>query len=447
MESDGATTVELAGWGRYPVLPGRELLGEDLETLTEHATLSRGLGRSYGDASLPPTASSVVAATVLADRILSFSPDSGLTRVEAGFPLWRLNRLFLPRGWFIPVTPGTHFVTIGGMVASDVHGKMHHVEGCFGEHVTQLRIRVTDGRIIECSDQVAPDLFRATIGGMGLTGHILEVEFRMKRIPSPWIVQEVEACPSFDHLLGAIQRAGKTWPFTVAWADFLDLGTHMGRGTLMVGRWAEPHEAPAAPPRFHRPLAVPPVFPSWFLQPWMVRLFNRLNYAVTQRRAGRSIVSPETFFYPLDIARNWNHLYGRRGFTQYQCVLPVSDAGFSAHHRLLDVLRRWRAPVFLAVIKDCGAEGKGLLSFPKPGISYALDLPVDARTQTIVDAINEVVISEGGRIYLTKDAFTRAEHFRAMEPRLPAFEAVRRVWDPERRLRSAQSVRLFGDRA
>jgi hypothetical protein len=218
----------------------------------------------------------------------------------------------------------------------------------------------------------------------------------------------------------------------------------MGRGVLMKGRWAEPHEAPPRPPKFRAPLSVPPLFPSWFLQPWMVRLGNRLIYSMSGWRAGNAVIHPEMCFYPLDIVRNWNRVYGKRGFTQYQCVLPAQE-GYVAHYRLLDVLRRLHAPVFLAVIKDCGAEGKGLLSFPRPGISYALDLPVDDRTQEIVDGLNEVVIAEGGRIYLTKDAFTRADHFRAMEPRLEAFQVARRKWDPGAVLRSAQSVRLLGD--
>lgn len=433
----------LCGWGRYPVIPGEERLGEDLEQVTRGVSLTRGLGRSYGDASLPASPERPVAGSVLADRLLSFDPESGLVRVEAGFPLWRLNRLFLPRGWFTPVTPGTHFVTLGGMVASDVHGKMHHAEGCFGEHVTELRLRVADGRIVTCSDQVEPDLFRATIGGMGLTGHILEVEFRMQRIPSPWLWQEVEVCPDLESLVHALGAAAKDWPHTVAWADFLNPGAR-GRGTLMKGRWATREEAPAELPRFRRPIRLPPVFPNWFLQPWMVRAFNLLQYHATRLRAAPGIVAPESFFYPLDVLRGWNTLYGKRGFTQYQCVLPA-EVGLEASQRLLGVLHRRRAPVFLAVVKDCGAEGKGLLSFPRPGISHALDLPVGPETASIVDELNEVVLAAGGRIYLAKDAFTRPDHFRAMETRLPQFEAVRRQWDPERTIRSAQSVRLMGD--
>ncbi len=435
----------LCGWGHYPRVRGHEIFGENLEEITSDVPLTRGLGRSYGDASLPDHPHATVANSTLADRLLSFDAESGRLRAEAGFPLWRLNRLFLQRGWFTPVTPGTHFVTLGGMVAADVHGKMHHVAGCFGEHVTALRLRVAGGRVLECSEESEPDLFRATIGGMGLTGHILEVEFRMQRIPSPWIWQETEVLPSFEELLRSLQAAGRDWPFTVTWADFLDYGPNMGRGILMKGRWAAPHEAPARPPKFRHPITMPPVFPNWFLQPWMVQIFNKLNYALSTHRSGASIIHPETFFYPLDSIRNWNHIYGPRGFTQYQCVLP-SENGLESHFRLLDVLRRLRAPVTLMVIKDCGDEGKGVLSFPRPGISYALDLPIDDRTQSIVDALNEVVVAEGGRIYLAKDAFTRPEHFRAMEQRLPRFEGIRQQWDPDRRLRSALSVRLLGDR-
>lgn len=436
---------ELSGWGRYPVVQSPQVLGEDLETVTHDVTLMRGLGRSYGDASLPAAVGALVGGSPLADRVLAFDAETGVLRAEAGLPLWRLNRIFLQRNWFTPVTPGTHFVTLGGMVAADVHGKMHHVDGCFGEHVLKLKLRVADGRIVECSDEVERDLFRATLGGMGLTGHILEVEFSMRRISSPWMVQETIVCPSFQSLLDELRAAGKRWPFTVTLVDFMDKGPNMGRGTVMAGGWAQPDQAPKEPPAFRSPLSVPPIFPSWLLQPWMARLGNWALFTLGKYRPAAGIIHPEAFFYPLDLLRNWNVVYGRRGFTQYQCVMPIDD-GYANHYRFLDILRAKKAPVFLCVIKDCGPEGKGMLSFPRPGVSYALDLPIDGRTQEIVDALNEHVIRAGGRIYLAKDAFTRAEHFRAMEPRLDAWLAVRRKWDPEGKLKSAQSVRVLGDR-
>lgn len=439
--ANGAAPVRLAGWGRHPVVEGYEVLAEDLEKIASDVVLSRGLGRSYGDSSLPPPGGHRVVGSVLADRILAFDPDTGVVRVEAGFPLWRLNRLFLNRGWFTPVTPGTHFVTIGGMAAADVHGKNHHSAGCFGAYVTALKMRLADGTLIECSPTKEGELFRATIGGMGLTGHILEVEFRMQAIPSPWIWEESERTDTFEATIERLQEAGKTWPYTVLWADFLTPGRGAGRGILQKGRWAEPSEAPPRPARFRAPIPLPPIVPSW--HQWMWRIVNWVRYTQHGARMRRHITHPETFFYPLDMILGWNRLYGSRGFTQYQCVLPTDNP--SCQREFLDLLYRERAPVFLCVIKDCGAEGVGMLSYPKPGISYALDMPMRPRTQHVVDTLNEFVIAAGGRIYLAKDALTRADHFRAMETRLDAWLVVRRAWDPQRRLRSAQSLRLLGD--
>jgi FAD/FMN-containing dehydrogenase len=440
-----ATLGELAGWGHCPVERGCEMLSEDLESITRSAALSRGLGRSYGDSSLPASSRDPVAGTVLADRLLAFDAVAGVVRAEAGFPLMKLNRVFLPRGWFTPVTPGTHYVTIGGMVAADVHGKNHHRAGCFGEHVRSLRLRVADGRILECSDDDERELFRATLGGMGLTGHILEIEFQMQRIASSWIWQESERIDDFGAVLERLEEAGKAWPYTVCWNDFLIPGRGLGRGLLMKGRWAEPGEAPPAPPRWRGAPALPFPLPSGLLQTWMLRIGNRLYFAVHGSPTRTGIVHPETFFYPLDVVRHWNRVYGRRGFTQYQCVLPAPHT-HPRHERFARLLYDRGAPVYLAVVKDCGAEGKGMLSFPRPGVSYALDFPVRGEeTQRLVDTLNDFVVAEGGRIYLAKDAFTRREHFVAMEPRLEAWNAVRRRWDPAGKLRSAQSVRLLGD--
>jgi FAD/FMN-containing dehydrogenase len=438
-------TTELAGWGYYPRVQGRELRSENLEEITRDAVLTRGLGRSYGDSSLPPPGRRTVAGSPLADRLLSFDPETGVVRAEAGFALMNLNRLFFARGWFTPVTPGTHYVTLGGMVAADVHGKNHHVAGCFGEHVRALRMRVADGRIVECSDAHERELFRATLGGMGLTGHILEVELRMTKIPSPWIWQVSERVPDLETSLDRLQAASKEWPFTVLWSDFLASGANLGRGLLMKGRWAEAGEAPSKQPTWRHAPALPVRLPSWLVQPWMIALGNFGNYWWHGARPRTGIMHPETFFYPLDVLRNWNRLYGKRGFTQYQAVLP-GPSSHPRHAQFVRTLRARNGAVYLCVIKDCGPEGKGMLSFPKPGVSYALDIPIGPQTQALVDALNDVVVAEGGRVYLAKDAFTRPEHFRAMEPRLEAWNAVRRAWDPHGRLKSAQSIRLLGDR-
>jgi FAD/FMN-containing dehydrogenase len=326
-----------------------------------------------------------------------------------------------------------------------VHGKNHHRDGCFGAHVRSLKLRVADGRIVRCSREDHPDLFRATVGGMGLTGHILEMDLDLVRIPSPWIFQESERIPDVAAFLAGLKEAAPKWPFTVGWIDCLARGRAMGRGVLMRGRWAEPSDAPRAFPRPLRRLSVPFVFPEWVLGRWSVRLFNTLYYRAHLARLRRGITHPERFFYPLDAILHWNRIYGRRGLTQYSCILP-EEGGLEAVRRFLELLTQKEGASFLSVIKDCGREGEGLLSFPKPGTLITLDMAIRDDTQAIVDTLNERVIAEGGRIYLAKDSFTRPEHFRAMEPRLGEWEAIRRRFDPEGRLRSAQSVRVLGDR-
>jgi FAD/FMN-containing dehydrogenase len=433
----------LEGWGRVAA-PGRELLGPNLELLTEGAALSRGLGRSYGDSSLPARPGDRVAGTRLADRILSFDAQTGVLRAEAGLALAELNRIFIPRGWFPPVTPGTQYVTLGGMVASDVHGKNHHREGCFGAHVRGLRMRLASDEIVECSPTQNPDLFFATIGGMGLLGHILEVEFSMHPISSPWIFMESERVGSIDEFLAGLANAARDWPMTMGWIDCLSQGSSLGRGILMVGRWATPDEARRSPPRPAPKHSLPFELPNWALNTFTASTFNALYYWSHFESRRERIVSPDPFFYPLDAILHWNRAYGPRGFTQYQCVLPRA-AGAVAVREFLERLVALGCASPLCVIKDCGPEGKGVLSFPKEGTSIAVDIAISPDIQRIVDSLNELVIAAGGRVYLTKDRFTRAEHFRLMEPRLDAFLAAREKWDPSRRLRSAQSVRLFGD--
>lgn len=432
----------LCGWGRVPVIDADEIVGEDLESITRDVVLTRGLGRSYGDASLPPRGHGPVASSVRADRILSFDEESGVLRAEAGATLGRIARLFLPRGFFPPVVPGTRDVTIGGMVAADVHGKNHHVAGTLGNHVLALRMRLPDGSVGEIREETKPEVFRATLGGMGLTGHILEVELAMERVPSRAVVEEARAFPDLESLVEGLQRAGRDWPFTVAWSDLLAKRGGFGRGVLLCGRWARADEAPTSPPRETSRVTIPFAMPSSLLSDTSVGIFHALRYEWASRRAGRDVRSAESFFWPLDALRDWNLLYGRRGMTQYQCVIP-RDAALRDVRRVAEIARSAGPGPFLAVIKDCGDEGRGLLSFPMPGVSLALDFPVHEGTPALVARLNEVVLSAGGRIYLAKDAFTRPEDFAAMETRLGAFLEVRRRLDPERRLESALATRLF----
>jgi decaprenylphospho-beta-D-ribofuranose 2-oxidase len=434
----------LSGWGRQAA-PGREVCGEDLAAVADGVALSRGLGRSYGDASLPPASRPLALNTTRADRILALDEGTGLLRAEAGLSLKEMNRLLLPRGWFTPVTPGTQYVTLGGMVAADVHGKGQHVMGDFGDHVTRLQMRVADGRVLWCSPDEHRDLFLGTIGGMGLTGHMLQVEVQLRRVPSPWIFQESRRIGDIDEFQEELGAAAQRWPYTVGWFDCLARGARLGRGILMCGRWAEAGEAPRRWPRAHPSPVVPFDFPSGTLNRFTIGAFNQAFYWKHLQKRREGIVDYESFFYPLDAIREWNRIYGRRGMTQYQCVLP-REAGRGSARRVLEVLTRAGGVSFLSVIKDFGRDGRGVLSFPRPGITLNLDLPVRDDTRALVDALNEQVLADGGRIYLAKDAFTRAEHFRAMEgPRLEAFQRLRDTWDPQRRLQSALSLRLLGD--
>ncbi|MEM7582948.1 MAG: FAD-binding oxidoreductase [Acidobacteriota bacterium] len=435
----------LSGWGRLP-LPGREVRSENLERSARDVTLTRGLGRSYGDSSLPPKGRAEVAGSVLADRILAFDPETGVLLAEAGLSLGALNRIFLPRGFASPVATGTQYVTLGGMVAADVHGKNHHCAGTFGAHVQRLKMLLADGEVVWCSREQRRDLFLATLGGMGLTGHILEVEVKLEAIPSPWIWAESERIPNLDQFLIAVKEAAAEWPFTVGWIDCLKRGRHMGRGILMRGRWARPEEAPKQPPADKKRLAVPFDAPSWALNQLSARAFNMVYYGKHVPRVKRGIAHPESFFHPLDFVIDWNRIYGARGFTQHACVIPYGDDPKPVR-RFLELLTSLRIPSFLSVLKDFGSEGEGMLSFPKPGMSICLDIPVRRDTAELIGRLDDFVLSCGGRIYLAKDAFTTAERFRQMEPRLESWRAVRRKWDPQGRLASAQSVRLLGDEA
>ncbi|MEM1202210.1 MAG: FAD-binding oxidoreductase [Acidobacteriota bacterium] len=433
--------TRLEGWGRHPVVSAPERLGEDLAGSAPGATLARGLGRSYGDASLPAPGG-VALGTRLADRILGFDPDSALLHAEAGLSLHDLTWVFLPRGFCSPVMPGTAYITLGGMVAADVHGKEHHVSGTFGRHVEGLRLRLADGRVVWTSRDEEPELFLATLGGMGLTGVVLEVKVRLQRVPSPWVVQETERFPRLDAFLDGLDAAARDWPFTMGWIDCLKRGRAMGRGILFRGRWAEAGEGRPATPAPKGRLTVPFDLPSMLLNRLSVGLFNETLYRKHIPRQTRALVHPEEFFHPLDKILHWNRGYGRRGFTQYQCVVP-SRAGAA---RVLDLLTRLGSASFLCVIKDCGDEGDGLLSFPRPGTSIAVDLPIRADTEDVVARLNRQVIEEQGRIYLAKDTYTTADDLRSMDgPRVDRFLEARRRYDPEGAFRSVQSARLFGD--
>ena len=297
MSARSETSSKIASWGGIAVY-GRELHSEDLASITRDVPLSRGLGRSYGDASLPPPGELRVAATCLADRLLAFDPDTGVVRAEAGLALQTLNRIFLGRGFYAPVTPGTQYISLGGMVAADVHGKNHHWSGSVGGHLRSLRLRVGDGRIVDCSPEVEAELFRATIGGMGLTGHILEVELELEAIPSPWLWVESFRVDNIDRFVEELKGSAEDWPYSMGWIDCVSKGRWMGRGILARGRWATLQEAPDKVPTPLKRPDFPIQLPEWALSRPIVRAFNGLVFRAHVPRYRSGIYHPETFFYP-----------------------------------------------------------------------------------------------------------------------------------------------------
>jgi hypothetical protein len=275
---------------------------------------------------------------------------------------------------------------------------------------------------------------------------VLDVEVALRQVPSTWLVGETEYVPDLESLIATLLEAGKTWPYTLAWMDAVGAGGR-GRGVVYRGRWAEPDEAGGRPLVWPRDIAFPMAMPYWALSPFGMRWFNELVLLRYGRGVKRSLMHPQPFFYPLDSLLDWNKAYGRRGFTQYQCVLP-HRAGLPVYRKVFQTIAARGGTPYVVVIKDFGAEGRGRLSFPCPGVTFSIDMPIaEGTTQGVVDAVNDIVAAEGGRVYLTKDAFTRAEHYRAMDPRVDGFNAIRRRWDPDGRIRSALSVRLLGDAA
>jgi FAD/FMN-containing dehydrogenase len=431
----------LSGWGRYPRVECERETLRDLSdaggALAAHVSLiARGNGRSYGDASLNPDG---VLDMRGCDRIRAFDPETGAITCEAGLMLADLLDFAVPRGFFPPVTPGTKFVTIGGMIAADVHGKNHHGAGTFGRHVSGLELLCADGEIRRCDPSENGDLFKATVGGMGLTGIILSATFRMSRIETPFIRQETLRAADLAEAMSIFEDSGG-WTYTVGWIDCLAKGKALGRALVYRGEHATAAEVPAgtALPR-RRKSRVPLDFPNWALNRWSVSAFNALYYR--RGKPGTEIVDYDAYFYPLDAILDWNRIYGRAGFVQYQCVLP-KDASQAALSALLSRIAAAGRGSFLAVLKLFGPAGQGLLSFPMEGYTLALDFPADSGTFSLLLELDAIVAAHGGRIYLAKDARSGPDMLRRGYPNLDRFLAVRRDVDPMGKFTSLQSQRL-----
>jgi FAD/FMN-containing dehydrogenase len=426
----------LAGWGLYPRVRCEvqvpELRSEVERCLDAAGTIARGLGRSYGDPALNDRGH-VVDCTRL-DRYLGFDEATGTLTCEAGVSLADLLRDFAPRGFFPKITPGTKFVTVGGCIANDVHGKAHHVDGCFSSCLDAMTLLLADGSVVRTSREALPELFWATVGGLGLTGIILTATIRLRRVETTYFRQEAITARDLDEMLEALHENDATSPYSVAWIDPLATGARLGRGVLTVGEHARLDDLPRAKRRAPLAIAPPPSvvvpfeLPSRSLNPVTVRL---LNVAIEQVQAhGAAIAHYEKFFYPLDAIGKWNRGYGRGGFTQYQFVIPFDDGPRRMREILERIARSGHVP-FLNVLKRFGPEDQGLLSFPFEGYTFAIDFPIRDGLAAFLRGLDELVLDAGGRVYLGKDAFLSAEVFERMYPRLARFREVKAKYDPE----------------
>ena len=395
--------------------------------------LAHGMGRSYGDIALNPEG--VLWKTTGLDRYISFDEQSVQLICEAGVVLRDIQRLIIPRGWILPVTPGTQLITVGGAIANDVHGKNHHVHGSFGDHVLHLTMVRTDGEIIECGPSLRPDWFAATVGGGGLTGVILTAHIQLRRIPGPWIESESSPYFNLEQFFQQADESESNWEHTVSWIDCSP--GNKGRGIFMRGN------AVAAPDRqelLSKPLTMPFDSPISLVNRLSLSLFNTAYYNLHKWTAGRAIVHYQPFFYPLDNLLEWNRMYGPKGFYQYQSVVP-RDIGRDAIQAMLHEITRSGDGSFLAVLKTFGnRQSVGMLSFPQPGVTLALDFPNKGqRTEKLFSRLDAIVREAGGRIYLAKDARMPRDLFEAGYPRLNEFLAYR-----DKGISSALSRRLMG---
>lgn len=427
----------LTGWGRTAPTAATlrrvseravadRVLGEGTR-----GVLARGLGRSYGDAA--QNAGGEVL-RLDSEGSVRLDTDAGIVDAGAGVSLDRLIRLLLPRGFFVPVSPGTRQITVGGAIACDVHGKNHHVDGTFGQHVVHLDLVSADGEVRRLSPSGTPDLFWATVGGMGLTGVVVSARLRLKRVETSRMRVDTDRAESLGEALARMSDDVST--YSVAWIDLLARGRSLGRSVLTRGEHARVEELPA---RYaSRPLAfdarerlrAPRWVPDGLVNRWSMRAFNEVWFRKAPRRRRGQIQSLGAFFHPLDGVSDWNTLYGRRGLVQYQFVVPLeaTDALRSAVERI----SAEQQASFLAVLKRFGPGNDGLLSFPIEGWTLALDLPAAPALSSLFNSLDELVVSAGGRVYLAKDGRTSPETLARMYPRLEEFRGIRHAVDPDR---------------
>jgi len=431
------TTTTISGWGGYPTQEAQVITPLSLSaykaSLQHHpSVIARGMGRSYGDSANAAT----VLQTAYCDHFIAFDAATGVLTVEAGVTLRDILKITVTHGWFLPVTPGTSFVTVGGAIASDVHGKNHHVAGTFGQRVLSINMLLGTGEVVTTSPTQLPDLFQATCGGMGLTGVILTATIQLIPIKSAYITQKTIKAGSIEEACEAFE-ANSSSAYSVAWIDCLSTGKHLGRSVLMLG---EHSDNGGLGLKIKDPISIPIHTPAALLNSMTMRAFNGAYWAKASNNKTQTVpLLP--YFYPLDAIGGWNKLYGKAGFVQYQCVLPKAD-GVANMRKILTQIAQSGAGSFLAVLKQFGPANQNLLSFPIEGYTLALDFKMSPYVIDLLLRLDDMVADMSGRVYLTKDALMREVSFKTTYPKWQEFEAVRQKYGAIGKFASAQSKRL-----
>ncbi len=427
-----------SAWGLYPQIECQRFQFDSESRLKaiideQRNLIPYGNGRSYGDSAL----NTHIIDVKPYHYFLDFDAENGLLQVQAGVLLCEIVEHFVPRGWFLKVTPGTKLITVGGAIASDVHGKNHHAGGCFSESIKEFRIMLPDGRVVTCSKAATPELFHATCGGQGLTGIILEAKIYLKKINSQYIDQTTIKTRNLKETFAAFAEQ-RDKPYSVAWIDSLAKGDGRGRCLLMTGDFRKDGRLDY---KAKRTRTIPFNFPSWVLNKWSARAFNWCYYHTLRERISHQTSDIDSFFYPLDALGHWNRIYGKNGFTQYQFILP-KETSYEGLQEILGTLAAARQGSFLSVLKLYGKANRNWLSFPLEGYSLTLDFKIEKGLFAFLDRLDQIVVKYQGRIYLSKDARVSKAVFEQGYPQIETFRQFRKENQMDQKFQSLQSRRL-----
>lgn len=437
--------MKLSGWGRYPLIDAKISSPNSIEKLLKAISstnaIARGNGRSYGDSAI--SKNNTISMKKF-NRILNFNDKTGLLVTESGVLLSEIIDTFLPRGWFPKVTPGSKFVTVGGMVACDVHGKNHHKEGSFGSYIEWIDVITSNGDIKRCSKYNNSDFFNWTIGGMGLTGVILNIAFYLRPVETSWIKQKIISAKNFKNVIEIFEKNLDT-TYSVAWIDCLSKGNKLGRSLVILGEHAavsdlnlkiknKPLET-----KVKKKIRIPFNFPSFILNSFTMKIFNSIYYFFGKKNVDEKLIDYDTFFYPLDHLLDWNKIYGKRGFAQFQCVIPLKNA-LPGIGELLDTISQSKSNSFLTVLKRFGKQD-GNISFPMEGYTLTLDFPINKKNIKLMKQLDEITLKHKGRFYLAKDSRVDKNIFKLSDSRLKKFSEFRSS-DMKKVFSSSQSERL-----